>query len=133
MMPLSPINDSTHSLQGRDGVETNTKPKSAQTGNTMQVGGSELPAHATVNAVTEPEKLEALKNELNQNKNWTSRQIAFELTEDYPTPILQVLDRTSGEVIRQIPGDEVIQMREKLAATLETMQTPPGTLIEIDT
>lgn len=133
MTPLSLNNDSTHSLQGREGVETNAKPKSAQPGNTMQVGGSELPAQASVNAVTDPEKLQALTKELNKAETFTSRQIAFELTEDYPTPLLKVLDSDSGEVIRQIPGDQVIQLREKLAQSLETMKPEPGTLIEIDT
>lgn len=133
MTPLSTVDDSTHSLQGREGVEHNIKPKAAEPGKAMQVGGSELPARATVNAVVDAEKMEALKNELNQSEAFRSRQIAFELTEDYPTPLLKVVDEVSGEVIRQIPNEDVLHIREKLAQSLETMEPQTGSIIEIDT
>lgn len=133
MTQIMPVIDSTHSQHGRDGVDSNTKTKATQLGNSLQVGGSELPAQASIAAVTEPAKLEKLSNDLNQIPAMKEKHLSFELSDDYPDPLLQVVDSDSGEVIRQIPGEAAIQIKERIAEGLENIGHSSGLLIETDT
>lgn len=47
---------------------------------------------------------------LNSSVQPWSRQLKFEIDEDSGRVVIQVLDAQSGEVIRQIPGEEVMEM-----------------------
>lgn len=40
--------------------------------------------------------------------------VQFELSDDYPQPITRLVDLESGDVIRQIPGEEVLQVASRL-------------------
>lgn len=133
MTQIASVIDSTSSMQGRDGVDHSTKPKAASPGNSMQVGGSELPAEAIITATTEPEQLHKLSQELNQVPGMKEKHLSFELSDDYPDPLLQVVDTDSGEVIRQIPGEAAIQIRERLAEGIENLGHESGLLLETDT
>jgi len=46
----------------------------------------------------------------------SSRRLAFEVDDDSGTLLVQVRDLTSGEVIKQMPSEEILAMRERLDA-----------------
>lgn len=133
MTQISAVIDSTHSMQGRDGVDSTTKPKVVQAGQSEQVGGSELPAESVITATTEPEQMHQLSRDLNESPAMKEKHLSFQLSDDYPDPLLQVIDTDSGEVIRQIPGEAAIQIRERLAEGIEDFVYQSGLLFETDT
>ncbi len=59
------------------------------------------------------------------NETMRPRGLEFELSEETSRVITRVIDRESGEVIRQIPAEEVI----KIAEQLEKMQ---GQMISLE-
>ncbi|MDH1223871.1 flagellar protein FlaG [Aeromonas caviae] len=53
---------------------------------------------------------EKLSN-LGQLKGWT---IHFSLVPEFDRPVIKVIDAESGQVIRQIPSEEILQMNKRL-------------------
>ena len=43
-----------------------------------------------------------------------SRELRFSVDNDLGTPIIRVVDRSSGETIRQIPTEEVVELAQKI-------------------
>lgn len=81
-------------------------------------------------AETNPNKREFTSGELIEpieriNATMRPRGLEFELSEESSRIITRVVDRESGEVIRQIPAEEVI----KIAERLEEMQ---GQIISLE-
>ncbi|MFB9869455.1 flagellar protein FlaG [Vreelandella sulfidaeris] len=81
-------------------------------------------------AETNPNKHEFTSGELIEpieriNATMRPRGLEFELSEESSRIITRVVDRESGEVIRQIPAEEVI----KIAERLEEMQ---GQIISLE-
>jgi flagellar protein FlaG len=73
--------------------------------------------------VTEPQKSlqkekpsaeEILKNldEINNQLKSMNRSIRFSIDESVKDIVVKIVDKDSGEVIRQIPPDEVLRLRE---------------------
>ena len=56
------------------------------------------------------ELLERLSN-LGQLKGWA---IHFSLVPEFDRPVIKVIDAESGQVIRQIPSEEILQMNKRL-------------------
>ncbi|MCE0731964.1 flagellar protein FlaG [Halomonas sp. G15] len=48
------------------------------------------------------------------NETMRAYGLEFELSEDAGRPITRIVDRDSGEVIRQIPAEEVLRVAERL-------------------
>jgi len=46
----------------------------------------------------------------------SSRRLAFEVHEDTGTLFVQIRDMNTGEVIKQMPSEEILEMRERLDA-----------------
>ena len=44
-----------------------------------------------------------------------SRDLQFTINEDIGRVVVTVVDRTTGDVIRQIPQEEVVRLAERLA------------------
>lgn len=81
-------------------------------------------------AETNPNKREITSGELIEpieriNATMRPRGLEFELSEESSRIITRVVDRESGEVIRQIPAEEVL----KIAERLEEMQ---GQIISLE-
>lgn len=51
-------------------------------------------------------ELDALVDELNRASDSIGRSIRFRVNPESTTPIIQVLDRDTGKLIRQIPADQ---------------------------
>ncbi|MDH4046649.1 MAG: flagellar protein FlaG [Gammaproteobacteria bacterium] len=77
-------------------------------GKTRPVPGNELPER-------KPEQkpnLELLAKQLNMASRSIGRDLRFQVDMESGRSVIQVLDRETGEIIRQIPG-------EKIAATMQ--------------
>ncbi|MGX9461072.1 flagellar protein FlaG [Shewanella sp. A14] len=81
----------------------------------------------TVKAITEAEKTEASKKEQSQAEaleevviqlsevvSLMNKGLAFSVDEDSGSAIVKVMDIDSGEIIRQIPSDEALELAQKL-------------------
>ena len=76
---------------------------SAETGNNQPVTGKASPAReASVRA----QELDTLVEELNSRSRSIGRAIRFQVDPGASTPIIQVFDRDTGRLIRQIPADQ---------------------------
>lgn len=76
----------------------------------------------TASATQERSELEQLSNEeieelakfLNDSVDLFNISIHFELNQDIDRVVVQVTDKNTGEIIRQIPSDELIALAERL-------------------
>ena len=73
----------------------------ARTGNTATDAGRNVP----VERETRPD-VEALARKLNMASQSIGRDLRFEVNMDSGRSVIQVLDRETGEVIRQIPPEK---------------------------
>lgn len=73
-----------------------------------------------LNQTSAPVSADAVKAAAAQLKqvveNASSRRLAFEVDEDTGTLFVQVRDLHTGEVIKQMPSEEILAMRERLDA-----------------
>jgi uncharacterized FlaG/YvyC family protein len=78
----------------------------AQGGKRSTVSGKSLPvANVEQDQETGPD-LERLARQLNLASRSIGREIRFRVDLENGHSVIQVLDRETGEIIRQIPGDE---------------------------
>lgn len=68
-------------------------------GNTAPISGKSLPA--------DKPDLERVAKALNAEPGSIGRNLRFQVDLDRGTPVIQVLDRETGEIIRQIPPEKV--------------------------
>lgn len=61
------------------------------------------------------EKLEKAVSHLSDYVQTVSRELQFEIDDDINDVIVTVVDRDTGDVIRQIPQDEVVRMARYLS------------------
>ena len=73
-------------------------PEAAQTGTVASESGKELPA-------AEKPDLEGLARQLNIVSQSIGRDLRFEVDMESGRSVIQVLDRETGEIIRQIPPE----------------------------
>lgn len=66
----------------------------------------------------DPLSLQQLAGQLNQNIGMTGQQVQFSVDKDTGKAVLRVTDAESGALLRQIPGDEALEM----ARILDRMQ-----------
>jgi len=82
-----------------------------------RTAGAVAPASAESSAVVEeatPTQVAEAVREINTSLQSRSVGLQFELDEDTDKMIVKVVDRTSGEVIRQIPSEEVVRIAKVL-------------------
>jgi len=60
------------------------------------------------------EKLQELTNEIQEYVKDLSISLKFELNDKTGDTVIQVVSQESGEVIRQIPPEDLLKLREKL-------------------
>lgn len=74
--------------------------------------------------------LEVLKtkvDELNQALKASDQQITFDLDETTQSPVIQVKDRLTNELIRQLPSEDSLKMMQQIQEYLDRAQ-PTGSL-----
>jgi flagellar protein FlaG len=110
---------------GRDGrrVETNqpVAPKgelaSVSPIHSVQASDSTQSTHSTAEV---PKK--AVEVAVEQMKDFAqvmSRQLQFDVDEDSGRTVVRVLDKDSGEIIRQIPSDEILALARHMKELME--------------
>ncbi len=116
------------SVQQSSSVSTRVATEQVTSRQDMAVtGGKELPPQAALNAVKTAAKeqeqakeadkaeVESAVSHLSDYVQTVSRELQFEIDSDIDDVIVTVLDRETGDVIRQIPQDEVVRMAKYLA------------------
>lgn len=62
-----------------------------------------------------PEKLEKVVQQLQDFMGEMNRSLQFKVDEDSGRDVIKVLDKNSGEVIKQYPSEEVLSLVSKLS------------------
>jgi flagellar protein FlaG len=75
--------------------------------------GKELPQQATENTVNVNEVRDAV-SQINDFVQTVQRDLSFNLNEESGRTVIRVIDSKSGELIRQIPSDEVLAIASHL-------------------
>ncbi|MGL6000655.1 MAG: flagellar protein FlaG [Plesiomonas sp.] len=78
---------------------------------------TELGAHSADSspAADDAAELSAVTQQLNEFMRGMNRQLSFHLDEDLNRQVVSVVDRESGEVIRQLPSKEMLELAKKMA------------------
>jgi len=61
-----------------------------------------------------PEEVEGLVEEVDSFLESLSIKLSFEMSEDTEEPVVKVVDSETGDVIRQIPPEVLMKLREKM-------------------
>ena len=75
--------------------------------------GKNLPSE-TKQKDTEIENIEQAAQSMNEHAQLVQRQLQFSIDKDSGRTVITVLDSETQEVIRQIPGEEALQLARKL-------------------
>ncbi len=98
-------------------------PSAAQTGPTARAGRVEQNVQANANpdglrkterTEQEEEPLENVVSNLNQLVRDLHRELQFSVDEDSGDTVIKVIDSKTDEVLRQIPSEEVMRLRQRL-------------------
>ncbi len=61
-----------------------------------------------------------LADDLNQMVQQVSRQLHFKVDSDSGKTLIQVVDKTTGEMLRQIPSEEIVALQHRLSELQES-------------
>lgn len=98
-------------------------PSVAQSSPTARAGRVEQEVQANANpdalrkterAAQEEEPLEDVVSNLNQLVRDLHRELQFSVDEDSGDTVIKVIDSKTDEVLRQIPSEEVMRLRQRL-------------------
>lgn len=108
----SPLTDATHTLSASSSSDVTPRQRLESVFNKLPAAGSQL-AQAEINSVvTSPTALTEPLQRINEVMS--QRGLEFDLSDESSRVITRVVDRESGEVIRQIPAEEVLRIAERL-------------------
>ena len=95
-----------------------TPPVDAEKTRTIAGPGKSLAQEKTVAADTarriDKEELQKALKELNDHMGSMDRSIQFSIDDSSRDVIVKIVDKNSGEVISQIPPQEVLELRERM-------------------
>jgi flagellar protein FlaG len=94
------------------------------TGKTLPVNGENRPSAPPLRAVSLDGAIEQIKAYLSQSQ----RQLDFQYDKSVGRTVIKVIDPSSGEVIRQIPAEEVLRMAAALEANTSRLNLFSGTV-----
>jgi flagellar protein FlaG len=81
------------------------------------------PDSSGVDAPVSPGSIESAVQEINESMKGQSVGVQFEVDKDTDKLVVKVVDRVSGELIRQIPSEEVLRIAKLLGKV-------PGALMD---
>jgi flagellar protein FlaG len=120
--PLKLINDRTDSRPvGANAPATPVAPSVAEQHQAKQAAEQQQ----------QPQEVKANVAELNSISQNVQRSLLFELDEDTGDTVVTVKDKASGEVIRQIPSEEMLELSKRLKALNEGLDST-GVLLKSD-
>lgn len=77
-------------------------------------GEPNSPSRAQAAAHTNPAQLKQAIREINQTVQATARDLEFSVDPETRATVVKVIDHASGEVIRQIPAEETLEIARSL-------------------
>ena len=80
--------------------------------------------------VIEIPELERLTENINKAIDNGSQQLRFEVDKETRSHIIKVVDKQTGEVIRQVPGEDLLKIRKALKKGMDKQQVPIGLLLD---
>lgn len=90
------------------------KPDSQGTGKALPKGGEKLPERAAPEPM--PERIKQAVQQIQSYLNDSQRQLQFQVDADSGRTIVRVVNPETKELIRQIPGDEVLKLARAIGA-----------------
>lgn len=86
--------------------------------NNVALGKKELQSQAKESKKTEdavsPEALQKIVDDIQARLDQMGSTLGFSISKKYDSIVAEVSNKKSGEIIRQIPSEEVLALREKL-------------------
>ncbi|RUO65845.1 flagellar protein FlaG [Pseudidiomarina planktonica] len=74
--------------------------------------------------------LQAVADNLNESQQLSRRNLQFSVNEDADRTVIKVVDSKSGDVIRQIPSEDLVRLAERLREDSEQVGQVVGMLID---
>ncbi|MDR5898734.1 flagellar protein FlaG [Halomonas vilamensis] len=108
----SPLIDATHMLSTSSLHDISPRQRLESALDKLPAAGSQLSQAESNSAVTTPASLVEPLQRINEVMS--QRGLEFDLSEENTRVVTRVVDRESGEVIRQIPAEEVLRIAERL-------------------
>jgi len=87
-------------------------------------------ASADKNNTFELPELQHLADAINKAIEESSQQLIFEVDKDTQSYIVKVIDKQTGDVIRQVPGEKLINMRKSLKESMDNDEPLIGILLD---
>ena len=78
------------------------------------IGGKELPQNVKAIADVSEEQVKDAVSKLNEYVQSTERTLDFQMDEDSGKTVIKVFDKTSSELIRQIPNELALELAQNL-------------------
>jgi len=88
----------------------------------VSASGSPQPAQPAASSVSKRE-VQAAVEQMQDYAQVMSRQLQFDVDEDSGRTVIRVLDKDSGDVIRQIPSEEVLALAKQMKELMEAETT----------
>lgn len=64
------------------------------------------------------DELEKIVQEMRKFRGWGNFLIDFTIDEESDSTVIKIIDRDSGEVLRQIPPEEILQLKRHMVEVL---------------
>jgi flagellar protein FlaG len=104
--------DGTQALPPQQGVASVTRIRAAET------AGSPQAVRPTTSAVSK-EDVKAAVAQMKDFAQVMSRQLQFDVDDDSGKTVVRVLDKDSGDIIRQIPSEEVLALARHMRELMD--------------
>jgi len=87
------------------------------------------PSGQTDKKIEIPE-VEKLAETLNKTLDNGNQQLLFEIDRETHNQVIKVVDRQTGKIIRQYPGEELLSIRKALLEGIENGRVPKGLIVD---
>jgi len=81
------------------------------------VGATERVDERAAEEAVDRQSLDDVVSDLNTVVRELQRELRFTVDKDSGSTVIKVIDRETDEVVRQIPSEELVRLRERLAET----------------
>jgi flagellar protein FlaG len=88
--------------------------------------GGKAAATSSVSPPAQNKVIDEVVNEMNQAMLGVRRELKFSIDEGSGRAVVQVWDSETGDMIRQLPSDEVLAVSRHIQEVLEASQSSPG-------
>ena len=115
MKPMGPIAD-----LGLQRVQAPSKPGGPEAATGARQAESSQPTASQPPSDIGREDVAKLADELTQMVQQVNRQLHFKVDDGTGKMVIQVLDKASGDLLRQIPSEEIVALQHRLAELQES-------------